>query len=56
VADLQITLGADNFGSYRFEAEQDNYVGPRTIAAVPTVQDVVTRTQPRFYLQLRKTF
>ena len=55
-ADLQLTLGADNFVPYRFEDEQDNYAGPRTIAAVPTVQDVVNRTQPRFYLQLRKTF
>jgi outer membrane receptor protein involved in Fe transport len=54
--DWNITLGADNFGPYRFELEQDNYSGPRNVAPPPTVQDVFTRTQPRIYLQLRKTF
>jgi hypothetical protein len=54
--DLNITFGADNFASYRFELEQDNYSGPRNLAPPPTVQDVFTRTQPRLYLQLRKTF
>ena len=55
-ADWNITFGADNFMPYRFELEQVNYAGPRNIAPPPTVQDVFTRTQPRFYLQLRKTF
>jgi hypothetical protein len=54
--DWVITVGADNFASYRLEVEQDNYPGPRNSAVVPTVQDVVYRTQPRFYLQMRKTF
>jgi len=54
--DWKITLGADNFASYRFELEQFNYPGPRNIAATPAIQDVFTRTQPRIYLQLRKTF
>jgi hypothetical protein len=54
--DWNITLGADNFVSYRFELEQFNFSGPRTVGARPTIQDVFTRTQPRFYLQLRKTF
>ena len=54
--DWNITLGADNFGPYRFELEQINFSGPRNIAPPPTIQDVFTRTQPRFYLQLRKTF
>lgn len=55
-ADLNITFGADNFVPYRFQQEQDNYSGPRNVAPPPTVQDVFTRTQPRIYLQLRKTF
>jgi hypothetical protein len=54
--DWVITLGADNFGPYRFELEQDNYAGPRNLAGPPTVQDVRNVTEPRFYLQLRKTF
>ncbi len=53
--DLKITFGADNFASYRFELEQFNFSGPRNVAPPPTVQDVFSRTQPRFYLQLRKT-
>jgi outer membrane receptor protein involved in Fe transport len=54
-ADWKITLGADNFTSYRLEVEQRNFVGPRTLNGKPTVQDVFARTQPRFYLQVRKT-
>jgi outer membrane receptor protein involved in Fe transport len=55
-ADLNITLGADNFIPYRFESEQRNFAGPRNVAPAPTIQDELIRTQPRFYLQLRKTF
>jgi len=55
-ADLNITLGADNFIPYRFELEQRNFSGPRNVASPPTIQDEFIRTQPRFYLQLRKTF
>lgn len=55
-ADLNITLGADNFIPYRFEIEQRNFSGPRNGAPDPTIQDEMIRTQPRIYLQLRKTF
>ena len=55
-ADLNITLGADDFIPYRFEIEQRNFSGPRNAAPAPTIQDEFIRTQPRFYLQLRKTF
>jgi len=54
--DWKITLGADNFASYRFELEQRNFLGPRTLGPPSSDQDVFTRTQPRIYLQLRKTF
>jgi len=54
--DWNITLGADNFASYRFEQEQFNYIGPRNLGQLSNIQDVFTRTQPRIYLQLRKTF
>jgi hypothetical protein len=54
--DWKITLGADNFTSYRFELEQINFPGPRNLSPPSSVQDVFDRTQPRFYLQLRKTF
>jgi len=55
--DWKITLGADNFTAYRFELEQINFAGPRTAGGTPSsIQDVFDRTQPRIYLQLRKTF
>jgi outer membrane receptor protein involved in Fe transport len=54
--DWNITFGADNFASYRFELEQINYTGPRNLGPPSSIQDVFSRTQPRFYLQLRKTF
>jgi len=54
--DWKITLGADNFASYRFELEQFNFAGPRNLAPLSSIQDVFTHTQPRFYIQLRKTF
>jgi len=54
--DLNITLGADNFASYRFELEQFNFTGARNLGPPSSIQDVFTRTQPRLYLQLRKTF
>ena len=54
--DLMITLGADNFASYRFEIEQFNYAGPRNLVPLSSIQDVFIHTQPRIYLQLRKTF
>lgn len=53
--DWKITLGADNFASYRFEQEQFNFAGPRNLAPLASIQDVFSHTQPRIYIQLRKT-
>jgi len=54
--DWKITFSAENFIPYRFEIEQRNFNGPRTLGAQPVIQDRFARTQPRFYLLLRKTF
>jgi len=54
--DWKITIGADNFAGYRFELEQINFPGPRNLSPPSSIQDVFDRTQPRFYIQLRKTF
>ena len=54
--DWKITLGADNFASYRLEVEQINFPGPRNLSPPSSIQDVFARTQPRIYLQVRKTF
>jgi hypothetical protein len=55
-ADLKITFSAENFVPYRFEIEQRNFTGQRTLGAQPVIQDRFARTQPRFYLLVRKTF
>lgn len=54
--DWKIVLGADNFLPYRFEMKQFNFPGPRNLGGLPTVRDVFIRTQPRFYLNVRKSF
>ncbi len=54
--DWNITFSAENFIPYRFEVEQRNFNGPRTVGAQPVIQDRFSRTQPRFYIKLRKTF
>jgi hypothetical protein len=55
-ADWKIVLGADNFLPYRFEMKQFNYPGPRNLGGAPTVRDEFIRTQPRIYLNVRKSF
>jgi len=54
--DWNITLSAENFMSYRLQLDQYNYPGPRNLGGPPSIQSVYIRTQPRFYLQVRKTF
>jgi outer membrane receptor for ferrienterochelin and colicin len=54
--DWKIVLGADNFLPYRFEMKQFNYPGARNLGLAPTVRDEFIRTQPRIYLNVRKTF
>lgn len=55
-ADWKIVLGADNFLPYRFEMKQFNYPGARNLGGMPTVRDEFIRTQPRIYLNVRKSF
>ncbi|MFO1248732.1 MAG: TonB-dependent receptor [Alphaproteobacteria bacterium] len=54
--DLSLQAEIDNIVPYRFGIGQINYAGPRNLNALASIQDVVLRTRPRLYLQLRKTF
>ena len=54
--DWSLKLEGDNILPYRFEQEQDIYSGPRNTNGLATIQDVFTRTRPRIFFQLRKTF
>ena len=54
--DWNLKVQADNITPYRFELEQDIYSGPRSLSSLSRVQDVLLRTRPRLFVQLRKTF
>ena len=54
--DLDIQVQADNFIPYHIEIEQDNYGGPRNLSPLSQVLDVHNVSEPRLYLQLRKSF
>jgi hypothetical protein len=54
--DLDVLFQALNISPYLFEQEQDNYAGPRNVSALSQIQDQRIVTEPRFLLQLRKTF
>lgn len=54
--DWSLKIEGDNVLPYRFELEQDIYSGPRNSNGLQTIQDVFTRTRPRLFVQLRKTF
>lgn len=55
-ADWSILLQLDNALPYRFEYRQWLYGGPRGTGGAPTLQDSFTRTEPRLFVQLRKTW
>jgi hypothetical protein len=54
--DWNLKIEADNVTPYRFELEQDIYTGPRNSGSLARIQDVLIRTRPRLFVQLRKTF
>jgi outer membrane receptor protein involved in Fe transport len=54
--DLSLKFEVDNIVPSRFGNEQINYAGPRNLATLASIQDVVVRTRPRLFVELRKTF
>jgi len=54
--DLSLKFEVDNIVPYRFGNEQINYAGPRNLGTLASIQDVVLRTRPRLFVELRKTF
>jgi hypothetical protein len=55
-ADLDLLFQASNLVPYDFELKNQNYSGPRNTNPLWQIQDQRITTQPRFLLQLRKTF
>jgi len=55
-ADWSLLLQLDNALPYRFEYRQWLYSGPRDTGGAPTLQDGFTRTEPRLFVQVRKTW
>ncbi|MBW8869558.1 MAG: TonB-dependent receptor, partial [Acidobacteriales bacterium] len=54
--DLALRIEANNVIPYRFEQRQDIYPGGRNAAALAQIQDDFSRTRPKLFVQLRKTF
>ena len=52
--DLQVQV--QNFVPYQFGLIQYNYGGPRNVAPLVSIQDGHYHSEPRLFLQLRKTF
>ena len=54
--DLDIQIQLLNFVPYQYDMIQYNYDGPRNIAPLVSIQDGHYHSEPRVYLQVRKTF
>lgn len=54
--DLDFQVQVQNFVPYQFDWIQYNYGGPRNVAPLTSIQDGHFHTEPRVFLQLRKTF
>jgi hypothetical protein len=54
--DLSLRIQGDNVVPYRFEQEQDYFAGPRDRASLIRIQNDLSRTRPRLYVELRKSF
>jgi hypothetical protein len=53
---LDLTGEVDGAVPYSLEVEQNNYGGPRDTAPLTQLQDIRNTSEPRLWLQLRKTF
>ncbi len=54
--DLDLQIKLENAVPYQFDIVQYNYAGPRDVSPLTSIQDVHTHSEPRIFLQLRKTF
>jgi outer membrane receptor protein involved in Fe transport len=54
--DLDLQFKLLNIVPYQFDIIQYNYAGPRNISPLVSIQDAHTHSEPRIFLQLRKTF
>ena len=54
--DLDLQVKLQDAVPYQYEVIQYNYAGPRDVSPLASIQDEHLHSQPRLYLQLRKTF
>ena len=54
--DLDLQIKLQNAVPYQFDLVQYNYAGPRDVSPLTSIQDAHTHSEPRIFLQLRKTF
>ncbi|HEY1638341.1 MAG TPA: TonB-dependent receptor [Rhizomicrobium sp.] len=53
---LSLHFEVDNIGRFEYDDQFYNYMGPRDRAALASIEEIAIRSQPQFYIQIRKTF
>ena len=46
----------DNVGRFGYEDAFSDYAGPRSVAPLQSIDELYIKSQPRLYIQIRKTF
>ncbi|HEY1630026.1 MAG TPA: TonB-dependent receptor [Rhizomicrobium sp.] len=54
--DWSLHLEADNFGRFRYDDKFFDFAGPRDVAALDEIEELRIKSQPRLYVEIRKTF
>ena len=53
---LSLHFEVDNIGRFVYDDQYYNYPGPRDSTALASIEEIAIRSQPHFYIQIRKTF
>ncbi len=53
---LSLHFEVDNIGRFEYDDQFYNYPGPRDRTALASIEEIAIRSQPHFYIQIRKTF
>jgi hypothetical protein len=53
---LSLHFEVDNIGRFEYDDQFYNFPGPRDRTALASIEEIAIRSQPHFYIQIRKTF
>ena len=54
--DWSLHLEVDNIGRFTYDDRFFNYAGPRNVAPLDNTEEISIRSQPRLFVEIRKTF